>query len=384
MPQHEELVRCASQLVPVLRERAQQTESLRRLPQETVDDMRSAKFLRAHTPERFGGLGLEYDVVLDVAFELGRGCGSSAWCYGIWSSDSWIVGMFPERAQQEYWNDSPDTLCASSFSPTGANVKEADGGYLLSGHWDFASGCDAASWVLTVGVGKAGPLMFLVPRSDFTIEDTWYVSGLRGTGSKDIVIRDTFVPDYRALPVADLAEARSPGKELHPTLGYRVPLLSAVSYFLAAPVVGMAQGALEAFESYMASKVSALRGGSVADFAGVQMLLAEAAVEIQAARLIMQHDTQETLNRARRDEMPSLDDRLRYRRNQAYVATLAVRAVNRLFEASGGHALFNSDPIQRFHRDAHAASHHVSLSWYAASEQYGRVRLGLEPTNPRY
>ena len=122
----------------------------------------------------------------------------------------------------------------------------------------------------------------------------------------------------------------------------------------------------------------------MAELAGVQMRLAEAAVEIQAARLIIHHDTQENLDRARRDEMPSVDDRLRYRRNQAYVATLAVRAVNRLFEASGGSALFDSDPIQRFHRDAHAGSHHVSLSWYVASEQYGRVRLGLEPTNLRY
>jgi 3-hydroxy-9,10-secoandrosta-1,3,5(10)-triene-9,17-dione monooxygenase len=98
----------------------------------------------------------------------------------------------------------------------------------------------------------------------------------------------------------------------------------------------------------------------------------------------MEQDMQEILGRARRSEVPTLEQRLRPRRNQAYVATLCIRAVNRLFEGSGGHDLFDASPLQRFHRDVHAASHHVSLSWDTASEQYGRVLLGLEPTNRRY
>ena len=263
----EELVRRAGQLVPVLQERAEQTESLRRIPEETVGDMISAGLLRIATPERFGGHGLEFDVLLDVTFELGRGCGSSAWCYAIWSSDSWYVGMFPERAQQEFWSDSADTLCASSFNPTQGNVKEVQGGYSLSGHWDFASGCDAASWILVTAVAKAGPVMFLVPRSDFTIEDIWHVSGLRGTGSNDIIIQDAFVPGYRALLVEDIREARTPGRELHSTMGYRAPNLSLEVYIIDAPIVGMAKGALEAFESSMSRKISEMRGGIVSESA---------------------------------------------------------------------------------------------------------------------
>ena len=384
MTSREELVRRAGQLVPVLQERAEQTESLRRIPEETVDDMISAGLLRIATPERFGGHGLEFDVLLDVTFELGRGCGSSAWCYAIWSSDSWYVGMFPERAQQEFWSDSADTLCASSFNPTQGNVTEVQGGYSLSGHWDFASGCDAARWILVTAVAKAGPVMFLVPRSDFTIEDIWHVSGLRGTGSNDIIIQDAVVPDYRALLVADLREACTPGRELHSTMGYRAPMLSLEVYVIDAPIVGMAKGALEAFESSMSRKISEMRGGSVSESAAIQICLAEAAVEIEAAHLIMQHDAHEILDQASRDEMLSVEERIRYRRNQAYIATLCVRAVNRLFDASGGHALFDSDPMQRFHRDTHAGSHQAVVSWHARSEQYGRVRLGLEPTDQRF
>ena len=379
-----ELVRRATELVPVLRERAKRTETLRCIPQETVDDLRSAELLRAGTPKRFGGHGLEHDVLLELVYELGRGCGSTAWCYAVWAAGSWGLGLWPEMVQREVWADSADTLLSGGLSPAGARVEEVDGGYLLSGRWDFASGCDAASWMTLVGRGRSGPLTLLVPKSEVTIEDTWYVSGLCGTGSKDVVVQETFVPDYRALAMTDVVEARAPGRKLHPTLGYRVPFWSAAGYVLAASVAGMAQGALEAFERSMASKVSEVRGGGVAEAAGLQMSLAEAAVEIEAALLIMRHDAQETLERARRQETPSLDDRVRYRRNQAYMTTLAVRAVNRLFDASGGHSLFDSDPIQRFHRDIHAGSHHAQYSWHSVSQQYGRVRLGLAPTNPRY
>jgi 3-hydroxy-9,10-secoandrosta-1,3,5(10)-triene-9,17-dione monooxygenase len=293
--------------------------------------------------------------------------------------------MYPAQAQEEYWATGANTLCASGLNPAGTtSLTAVAGGYRLSGQWDFASGCDAATWVLVMGAGPAGVLLFLVPRSDFAIHDTWFVSGLRGTGSKDIVIRDAFVPAHRALPATDMQEARTPGRVVHETANYRIPLFSAASYGLAAPMVGMAQGAVETFQSSMQKQVSAPRGGQMAQLTGVQMRLAEATMEVEAARLIMLHDIREILARARRDETPTLEERLRARRNQAYVATLCVRAVNRLFEASGGHALFDASPLQRFHRDVHAASHQVSLSWDTASEQYGRVLLGLEPTNRRF
>jgi alkylation response protein AidB-like acyl-CoA dehydrogenase len=336
-------------------------------------------------PERFGGLGLDFDSILSVAAELGRGCGSTAWCYGVWASTSWMVGMYPAQAQEEYWATGANTLCAGSLNPAGAtNLTAVAGGYRLSGQWAFASGCDAATWALIGGVGPAGVLMFLIPQSDFAIHDTWFVSGLRGTGSKDIVIHDAFVPAHRALPATDMQEARTPGRVVHDTANYRIPLYSAITYGLAASMVGMAQGAVETFQATMQHQASAPRGGPLAQLTGVQVRLAEASMEVEAARLIMRHDIHAILARARRNETPTLEERLRTRGNQAYVATLCVRAVNRLFEGSGGHTLFEASPLQRFHRDIHAASHHVSLSWDTASEQYGRVLLGLEPTNRRF
>lgn len=377
MTDREELVRRAAELVPALRERAARAEKLRQPLKEIIDALHAAGLLRAAQPARFGGLGLDFDVVFDVAAELGRGCGSTAWCYSIWASHNWLAGMFPERAQEEYWAGSPDTLSSTSFNPSRGRVTPVEGGYQVSGQWDFSSGCDAASWALVIGNGPDGPLMLMLPKCDYRIEDVWFVSGLRGTGSKDIVIENAFVPDYRSVSMQDLREARSPGRAVHNTPNYRIPLRSILSFTLSAPIVGMAQGAVETFEAYMRVGVSAREGKKLAQAASIQMRLGEAAAEVWAARSITQQDCQEIFAKARRSEAPTLDDRARYRRDQAYVAKLCVQAVNRLFEASGGHALFDSSPLQRFHRDIHAAAHHFSLSWDAVAEQYGRARLGL-------
>ena len=381
MVDREELVRRAAGLVPALRERAGLAEELRRMPNETVEDFHRTEILRAAQATRFGGFDLDYPVVLEIAAELGRGCGSSAWCYGIWASHNWVIGMFPEQAQEEYWADSADVLCATSLNPNGARVTVAEDGYLLSGRWDFSSGCDDAGWNILGGIGTDGLAWFLVPQSDYTIDDTWFVSGLRATGSKDVVLDDVFVPKHRVVPVADIREGQSQGRRIHGTPNYLIPHMTMFSYTLAAPILGMAQGALEDFEAEVSGRVAYTTGEKMADSAPLHIRLAETEAEVHAARLIMQNDGREVFARARRGEMPTLNERARYRRNQAYVARLGVRAIDRLFEASGGHALFDSSPMQRFHRDAHAASHHFGIAWEAVAEEYGRLRLGLEPKN---
>jgi 3-hydroxy-9,10-secoandrosta-1,3,5(10)-triene-9,17-dione monooxygenase len=224
--------------------------------------------------------------------------------------------------------------------------------------------------------------MLMLPRSHYEIKDTWFVSGLRGTGSKDIVVDNVFVPEHRTVSVPDVREGRAPGRKIHHTPNYRIPLYSILVFGLASPIIGMAQGALEAFEDRMRHEVASRDGSKLAEIQSIQIRLGEAAAEVWAARSIMRQDCQEIFHRAKRREMPSMDDRVRYRRDQAYAARLSVRAIDRLFEVSGGRALFDSSPIQRFHRDAHAASHHVGIAWDTLAEQYGRVRLGLQPNVP--
>ena len=382
MVNREELVRRAKELVPALRERASLTEKLRQIPQETLDDFRASGILRAAQPARFGGYDLDYPVVLDIAAELGRGCGSSAWCYGIWAAHNWVVGLFPEKAQEEYWADSSDVLSSTSIDPSRAHVTSVKNGYQISGRWSFSSGCDAAAWVILGGVGPDGAIWMLLPRSDYTIIDNWFVSGLRGTGSKDIEVNEAFVPEHRVVSVAYLRQGQSPGNTIHGTPNSRIPLLHVFAYSLAAPVVGMAQGALEAFEEHMGGRIAYTTGEKMAENAPVHVMLSEAQAEIHSARLIMAEDGREFVAKAKKEETTTLLERARVHRNQAYVAKLSVRAVDRLFEASGGHALYDDSPMQRFHRDVHAGSHHFGLAWDTPAEEYGRMRLGLEPKNP--
>jgi 3-hydroxy-9,10-secoandrosta-1,3,5(10)-triene-9,17-dione monooxygenase len=150
----EELLRRTAALLPVLKERATRAEQLRQIPPETVQDLVSSGLIRLGTPQRYGGLGIEYDAAFDVAWELGRACGSTAWCYALWTVHNWWVGHFPEPAQEEFFAGGPDVLASSALNPTRGAAEPVAGGYRVSGHWSFSSGCDAASWVM-VGSRRA-------------------------------------------------------------------------------------------------------------------------------------------------------------------------------------------------------------------------------------
>jgi alkylation response protein AidB-like acyl-CoA dehydrogenase len=378
----DELLRRAAALVPVLAERAQQAEQLRRIPDETVADLTSAGLLRIANPDRYGGHRLDYDTVVEVGAELGRGCGSTAWCYMVWSSHNWILGMYPAQAQEDYFGSSPDVLSSSAFAPIG-RVDVTEGGYLLSGRWDFSSGSDAAQWAVLGAVEpQQGPGLFLVPRSDYEIVDTWFVSGLRGTGSKDVVIDEPrFVPAHRFLGYGAMGAAQTPGRPLHDRATYKVAAFPVLSFTLAAPLLGIAQGALDAFEVAIKTRFSPT-GQSLAAQQNMHIRIGEAAAELSAARALMRQDLAELVHRGRHGDTLTMLDRTRIRRDHAYIARLAVQATNRLFEVAGGHALFDGSALQRAHRDVHAGSHQVALTWDTYAEQYGRVRLGLEPNDP--
>ena len=374
----EELLGRASALVPALKERAARAEQLRRIPPETVNDIVATGLLRVGNPDRFGGVGLDFDAILDVAAELGRGCGSTAWCYSVWTVHNWAVGLWPEQGQEEYFAESPDTFSSTSFNPARSKVEATAGGYRLSGRWDFSSGCDEASWAMLAGAGPNGVLWLLVPKGEFTIDDNWFVSGLRGTGSKEIVVDDVFIPAHRTAEHKLMLEGRSGGWEIHHRASYRVPLNSPLGYTLSAPIVGMAQGAVEAFTEQLSDR-TLVTGTRMAETVGCQLRLAEASALVDATRLMMQRDGREMLERAERGAAASLLDRARYKRDQAFVARSCVQAIDQLFEASGGNALYESNPLQRFQRDAHAASHHFAVRWDFMAEQYGRIALGLDP-----
>jgi 3-hydroxy-9,10-secoandrosta-1,3,5(10)-triene-9,17-dione monooxygenase len=370
-----DLLRRASELLPVLRERAARVEQLRRLPPETVKDLVSSGLVRIGTPRRYGGNGLDIDAGHAVAWELGRACGSTAWCCSLWIVHNWWIGHFSERAQDDFFASGPDTLASTCLNPAGGTAEPVTGGFRVSGRWSFSSGCEASSWgMVSVSGPSAGTLRWLLlPREDYEIVDTWFASGMRGTGSQDIVVRDTFVPAHRVLDPDRAGDTDRTGWALHQRPSYRVPLRLLIGWDLAAPLVGIAQGAVDEFTARLRGTTGP---GRTADSVPLQMRLAEASAQVDAARTIHQRTVRELMDRAAAGETFSELDRARYRRDKAFVARLCVQAVDRLFEGGGARAIVEADPLQRFHRDAHGASHHAALGWDVAAEAYGREALG--------
>ena len=377
----EEIQQRTAALMPVLQERAAHTEQLRQIPPETVQALRESNLIRIGNPQRYGGLGVEYDTAFDVDWELGRACGSTAWCYALWTVHNWWLGHFPEQAQEDFFASGPDTLASSALNPTSGRGEPVPGGVRVTGHWHFSSGCDAAQWVMVALPGPDGPLWALLPRTDYSIVDTWFPSGMRGTGSKDIVIQDVFVPQHRLLDPGRAGDGDWTGWELHGRLSYRLPLRCLTGWDLVAPLVGIAQGAVDTF---MASLQGTSGPGRTADAVVMQMRLAEASVEVEAARALHRRTVAEILDKAAAGATFTPLERARYRRDKTFVAKLCVQAVNRVFEGSGSHAILESAAMQRFHRDAHAAAHHQGINWDNAAEEFGRQALGLPPRPGRY
>ncbi|HTP97489.1 MAG TPA: acyl-CoA dehydrogenase family protein [Burkholderiales bacterium] len=384
----EQLLERARALVPALRERAQRCEELRRLPDETIRDLHRSGLFRMLQPRRVGGAELDYTILIDACAEVSRGCGSTGWVLGNLAAHHWMLAMWPKAAQDEVWNVSPDELIGSSVVFPSGSALRVDGGYRLSGRWPFSSGIDPCTWNMLGGIVHGEDpetheyRLFLLPRADYQVIDTWRAAGLRGTGSHDVTANDVFVPEHRTIAVEDTKGGPTPGAEANPSALYRIPLFATFPYMLSGVALGIAQGTLELFTESLTHRVTRYSGRVASDFTTVQMHIAESSACIDAARLIMRANCDQVQRTAEARQVPDMMTKARYRRDGAFSTELCVRAVDTLFVASGGGGLYEANPIQRAFRDVHAAAAHISMIWDAAATTYGRVALGLSSDNP--
>lgn len=377
-------------LLPTLRERAMYAERLRRLPDETVKDFQEAGLFLALQPKRYGGYELDPGTFYQAVMDVGTVCGSSAWVLGVVGVHNWHLGLFDPQAQEDVWHDDIHTLLSTSLAPTGT-VEGVDGGFRLHGRWSFSSGCDFCQWVVLGGMVPAPhagepPALYalLVPRSDYRIDDNWQVMGLCGTGSKDIVVEDAFVPAYRTLSYPDMFHLRHPGAVINTAPLYRLPFGSVFPYAIAAPAVGAALGALETFREQTKIRTSVRDKVPVAEDPFIQFRLAEAAADVDAVRDRIVRNFAEMMHLARTGQDIPLAYRARYRWDAAKAVDGSVQAVDRLLEASGGRAVFLNNPIQRAWRDIHAMRAHAGNNLERAAAVFGRSEFGLPPLDFRF
>jgi 3-hydroxy-9,10-secoandrosta-1,3,5(10)-triene-9,17-dione monooxygenase len=378
-----EVIDAVRELLPVLRDRAQEAEDGRVVPAESIKALEGTGFFRLLQPSAFGGLEADPLTFYTAVRLIASACGSTGWVSSIVGVHPWQLALFPAEAQQEVWGSDPSTRISSSYAPTG-KAHNVDGGHQISGRWSFSSGCDYATWVLlgqivTDAEGRPTDFRtFLLPRSDYTIEDVWDTVGLRGTGSNDIVVSDVFVPEHRSLSFTDVSKLVCPGQQLNSAPLYRLPFGSVFSYGITTPIIGMATGAYDAHVTYLRERVRvAYAGQKAAQDPFAQVRVAEAAAEIDDAWRALERNMTELISLARAGEVIPVDLRLRVRRDQVRGTGLSIRAVDRLFENSGGRALKSGTPIQRFWRDAHAGRVHAINDPERSLSMFGGGEFGL-------
>ena len=377
-------------LLPALRERAAHAEQLRRLPDETVADFQEAGLFRCLQPKRYGGFELDPGILYQAIIEIGAVCGSSAWVLGVIGIHNWHLGLFAPEAQDDVWGKDTSIQLSTSLAPTGT-VERADRGFRLRGRWSFSSGCDFCHWAVLGGIvpplEKDAPpdaRTFLVPRSDYVIDDTWYTVGLCGTGSKDLVVDNAFVPEYRTHSYRDAFYLTNPGAVVNDAPLYRLPFGLVFPACIGSPAIGVALGALAAFRAQTTTRISPRDKSRVAEDPFVQFSLAEAAAEVTAARERLLGNFAEAMRLVREGAELSLTQRARYRWDTAKATDRSVRAVDRLFEASGGRGIFLDNPIQRAWRDVHAIRAHAGNNLEKAAFVFGRSEFGLPPLDLRF
>ncbi len=375
----------AQALVPVLRERAGECETLRRVPDATIADLHASGLFRMLQPRRVGGSELPLRTLVELGAIVAQGCGSTGWVLTNLASHHWMLGMWPAAAQDEVWGRSADALIGSAFVFPCGRARAVAGGYVLSGRWPFSSGIDPSDWNMVGAIvrdERDRPLehrVFLVEAKDYRIIDTWFVAGLRGTGSKDVEMADLFVPAHRTLPLSAIAGGATPGSAVNPGPLYQLPALGLFSFVVASVSLGIASGAIEGYRAAMRDRVGAYTGKKLADLGSVQLRLAEASALVDIAAALVLKDCDEATRFTAAGMALAAADKARWRRDGAYAAGMCTKAVELVFTASGGAAIYLDQPIQRAFRDVHAANAHYALSWDVNGTLWGRVALGLPP-----
>lgn len=365
-------------------------ETLGKLDERAVKALRESGVIRMLQPAAYGGAETHPADFAECVMKAASHDGSTGWVAGIVGIHPWEMAMADPRVQQEVWGTDTDTWIASPYAPMGV-LRPVDGGYIFNGRWQFSSGTDHCDWIFLgalLGDGHGAPAVppvayhAILPRADYQIvEDTWDVIGLRGTGSKDIVVTDAFVPDYRVISFVSLLDGSRPKDAGLTNPLYHVPFTTAFPLGITSAVIGIAEGALAHHLAYQRGRTQ-VSGTRVKDDPYVLYAIGDAAAEIDAARVALVDNVSRMYDKVAAGRRISFRERAVSRRTQVAAGWRAVRAVDEIVNRSGGNGLRMDNPIQRFWRDAHMGivhAIHVPGPVYHASALTG---MDIQPPGP--
>src|ERR1700760_2744935 len=360
-----------------------QGKPARGVPQESIDPRREAGAFKVATPRRYGGYETSMRTMLDVSAKVAEADGGTSWVVTLLNVCSWITGLFPEQAQDDVFKADPDALVSGVLAPTAQAVK-VDGGWRITGRWYYNSGSWHASWaVLGIPVtDEAGEIkdqgVALIPAADMVVEDTWFVAGMKSSGSNCLVADDVFVPAHRVMSVPPAIEGHY-GTEHTDEVFYRSALVPILALVLIGPQLGMGRAALELVRSKAAKKpISYTFFEAQADSVGFQLQIAEAALMIDTAHLHAYRAADDIDRAAASGEYLDYLARARVRADTGLVAEKTTRAIDILLSAHGAGSFADVNPLQRIWRDSATAARHAVVSPVVSYEVYGKALLGVE------
>lgn len=379
----DELLERAAVLRPVLERNAAKGEDDRRIADESIEALVEAGLFKITVPRRFGGYEVDIRTKLEVSAAVAEGDGATGWVLALINVCHWLVGLYRDQAQQDIFGADPDARVCGVLAPS-VETRREEGGLVVSGRWPWASGSLHATWGL-VGVldrDAAGAItehaLALIPMSDLTVEDTWFVAGMKGTGSNTLVADEVLVPDHRLLSVPKAIENEYPTEHADEAL-YRSSFIPVLALILVGPQLGLARAARDLVIAKAPKRaISYTSFEHQTDSVAFQVEVARAAMMVDTAHLHAFRAAGEIDAAAGRGEKLDYVTRARVRADTGYTAETVRAAIDRLVSAHGASSFADSSPMQRIWRDANTAGRHAVVSPTVSLEVYGKALLGVE------
>jgi alkylation response protein AidB-like acyl-CoA dehydrogenase len=373
-----------------LREQATEAEKIGRLTDQTVKSMKAAGSIRLLQPRKHGGLEVHPREFAETVMATAALDPAAGWINGVVGVHPYQLAYADPRVAEEVWADDVDTWVASPYAPQGV-ARPVDGGYVFNGRWQFSSGTDACDWIILGalrGDADGKPVMppqmlhMILPRKDYQIvEDSWDAVGLRGTGSKDIIVKDAFVPDYRTMDATKVMDGTAQREAGMTDPLYLMPWSTMFPLGISAATIGIAEGALAAHLDYQRERVGA-NGTAIKDDPYVMYAVGEAAADINAARQELLANADRIYAMVADGKEVGFADRAAGRRTQIRAVWRAVSAVDEIFARSGGNAARMDKPLQRYWRDAHVGQAHAIHVPGTVFHASALSSLGVDPQGP--
>jgi 3-hydroxy-9,10-secoandrosta-1,3,5(10)-triene-9,17-dione monooxygenase len=382
-PTAEQLVARARAMIPHVAACAAAARQARRVSESVIAQIEEAGLFRILQPARWAGYEMKPETYYDVLIALAEGDMSVGWVYGVLGVHPWLMGLMEERAVRDVWGDDDNVRLCSSLMPVG-KAEKVDGGFKLSGHWRFSSGCHYAQWALLGGAVQGGAgapdiRLFMVPCAEYRVADAWYVSGLCATGSEDILVDGVFVPEYRTRRMIDNLDCVGAGQAVNRSPLYRIPFGQIFFRGVSSPSIGALQAMLDAFVGYAAKRSGP--AGKSTDDPVAQQICAEATAAIDEMKLVLRRNMAMLWEFGERGEVPPLALRQQYKFQSATVSHRCAELATRLMRATGAAGIYDEQPFGKTLADINAARQHIANQFEMVGRNWGASILGSKPAN---